>query len=267
MSDEEDDYMSSSFLDVKEDIRPGLTFSRSTKRKHEIEKKRLESNKLHKTKSRKELEEESRNAGLDKAISTDNKGFALLQKMGYKPGMKLGLQKEDISTSAGLSEPIKVKLKTDRGGLGREEEIRKRIAEREERRSKIKVYKEKETERLTEEFRERMRNKVYMNQLMSDLRKSQKVCQQLDAENDVSEPMRPWFWYSINDGNDDDEYEDDDYEDEEDDIEPDEQLSFIIDYLREKYLYCLWCGIQYDSIEDLDSNCPGAEKNDHDSDF
>lgn len=267
MSDEDDDYMSSSFLNVQEDIRPGLTFSRSVKRKHEIEKKRVESNKLHKTKSHKELEEESRSAGLDTAISSDNKGFALLQKMGYKPGMKLGKQKED-TPSAGLSEPIKVKLKTDRGGLGREEEIRKRLVEREQKKSKMKVYKEKETERLTQEFRERMRNKVYFNQLMADLRKSQKVCQQLDAENDVSEPMRPWFWYSLNEDNDEDDYGEEEYdEEEEEDIEPDEQLSFIIDYLREKYLYCLWCGIQYDSAEDLDLNCPGTEKNDHDNDF
>lgn len=265
MSDEEEDYMSSDFLNVQEDVRPGLTFSRSLKRKHEIEKKRLESNKLHKTKSRKELEEESRNAGLDNAISSDNKGFAMLQKMGYKPGMKLGVQKES-TVNAGLSEPIKVKLKTDRGGLGREEEIRKRIAQREEKRSKMKVYKEEETERLTQEFRERMRNKVSIRNLMADLRKSQKVCQQLDVQNDVTEPMRPWFWYSVEyDEDEEEEYDDEEYE--EDEIEPDEQLSFILDYLRTKYLYCLWCGVQYDSADDINSNCPGIEKCDHDDDI
>ncbi|KFM78209.1 Coiled-coil domain-containing protein 75, partial [Stegodyphus mimosarum] len=72
----------------------------------------------------------------------------MLQKMGYKPGMKLGAQKANCS-GAGLAEPIKVKIKTDRGGLGREEEIRKKIEEREKRRAEFKVYKQQETELLT----------------------------------------------------------------------------------------------------------------------
>lgn len=263
MSDEED-YMSSAFLNVTEDVRPGLVYSRQVKRKHEAEKKRSESNKLHKTKSRKELEEESRNAGLQNAISSNNKGFALLQKMGYKPGMKLGAQKES-STNSGLSEPMKIQIKMDRGGLGREEEIRKRIAEREERRSKIKVYKEEETERLTQEFRERMRNKTFMRNLMGDLRKIQKVCQQLDTENDVTEPMRPWFWYSVE--KDEEEEEEEEEEEPKNELEPDEQLNFILDYVRTKYLYCLWCGTRYDNVEDMDMNCPGTEKSDHDDDL
>jgi len=266
MSDEED-YMSSAFLTVSEDIRPGLVFSRQVKRKHEIEKKRVESNKIHKTKSRKELEEESRNAGLNIAISSDNKGFAMLQKMGYKPGMKLGPQKESSSNS-GLSEPIKIQVKTGRGGLGREEEIRKRIVECEEKRSRIKVYKEEETDRLTKEFCERMRNKTFMRNLMSDLRKSQKVCQQLDTENDVSEPMRPWFWYTVEcDEEEEEEEEEEENEEPEDEIEPDEQLSFILDYVRTKYLYCLWCGTRYDNEDDMNTNCPGIEKSDHDDEL
>ncbi len=36
------------------------------------------------------LEAEKRDAGLSKTISSDNKGFAMLQKMGFKPGMTLG---------------------------------------------------------------------------------------------------------------------------------------------------------------------------------
>lgn len=259
MSDEED-YMSSEFLNVKDDIRPGLIHSRQTKRKFEIEKKRLESNKLHKTKSRKELEEESRNAGLDIAISSNNKGFAMLQKMGYKPGMKLGAQKESNSDS-GLSEPIKIKLKTDRGGLGREEEIRRRIAEREVKKTRIKTYKEEETERLTKEFRERMRSKTLEKYLMADLRKCQKACEQLDIENNV-EPMRPWFWYSEEKA--DDDYDEEEDVEDEDEIEPEEQLNFILDYLRTKYLYCLWCGIKYDTEDDINLNCPGFDKSDHD---
>ncbi|XP_035216880.1 G patch domain-containing protein 11-like [Stegodyphus dumicola] len=260
MSDE-DDYMSSAFLDVKEDIRPGLIFSKSVKRKHEIEKKKVESNKYFRTKSIKQLEEEHRNAGLESALNSENKGFAMLQKMGYKPGMKLGAQK-DNSSGAGLSEPIKVKIKTDRGGLGSEEEIRMKIEEREKRRAEIKVYKQQETELLTKEFVERMRNKIFYKHLMSDLRKSQKVCEQLDIEHDVKEPMRDWFWFSQEEEHESDE--DFEEEEEEQELDPEEQLYFILDYLRSKYLYCLWCGIKYDSSEDMDKHCPGTEKCDHD---
>ena len=36
------------------------------------------------------VEHEKREEGLQSAISSDNKGFALLAKMGYKPGMGIG---------------------------------------------------------------------------------------------------------------------------------------------------------------------------------
>lgn len=266
MSDEEDDYMSSSFLEVKEDVRPGL-LPKAAKRKLDIEKKRIESNKIFKVKSRKELEEESRNIGLDSAIGSDNKGFALLQKMGYKPGMKLGPEK-NTSSDRGLIEPIRVTVKSDRGGLGREEEIRKRIEHRETKRQKVKFYREKETEILTEEFRERMRNKRDDRRALMDLRKCQKVCQQLDEENGVEEPMRPWFWFQQE--KQDEDREDSDEEEEEefvDDLSPEEKISFITEYIHPKYFYCVWCCIKFDNEEDLKLNCPGPEKFNHDDLF
>ena len=47
-------------------------------------------NEKSKTKPLKVLEHEKREEGLNKTISPENKGFALLQRMGYKPGMALG---------------------------------------------------------------------------------------------------------------------------------------------------------------------------------
>lgn len=266
MSDDDDDYMSSAFLDSKEDIRPGLTHSRSVKRKYAMEKKKEESRKLHCTKPRKVLEEEQRAAGLDRALTSDNKGFALLQKMGYKPGMKLGKQVDTSTSNRGLEEPIKVKIKADRGGLGREQLIREKIAQREKKKVEIKVWKEKETAKLTEEYRQRMRDKVVMKQVSSDLRKSQRVCEQLDSESGVEEPLRPWFWFSNQSEPTDDYDEDDDYEEEEEEesaLEPEEQLSFVLDYLRSKYCYCVWCGVKYEDDDDMYANCPGTEKDDH----
>ncbi|CAL1276517.1 unnamed protein product [Larinioides sclopetarius] len=266
MSDDED-YMSTAFLEVKEDIRPGL-IPKSVKRKLEIEKKRVDSNKVFRTKSRKELEEESRNIGMNSAIGADNKGFAMLQKMGYKPGMKLGPEKGGNSGS-GLTEPIKIEVKANRKGLGRDDEIRRRIEQREDRRQKLKVYREQETKALTEEFRERMRSKIDDRRLMSDLKKCQKICEQLDVENGVSEPMRPWFWYSLSleKDEDDDAYEEDDYEEEEEDLSAEEKIDFITEYIRPKYFYCSWCCIKYDNEEDMNLNCPGPDKSCHDDLF
>lgn len=43
-----------------------------------------------------------------------------------------------------------------------------------------------------------------------------------------------------------------------------ENLYAIIDYLRSKHLYCLYCVITGIDIEDLKENCPGPYRMDHD---
>ena len=60
------------------------------------------------------LEDKKRVEGLQKSLDSSNKGFALLTKMGYKPGEGLGKSKD------GIIEPIGVEVKTNRGGLGAE---------------------------------------------------------------------------------------------------------------------------------------------------
>lgn len=44
------------------------------------------------TKPMKLLEKEKRDEGLKTTLDAGNKGFAMLQKMGFKPGMSLGKQ-------------------------------------------------------------------------------------------------------------------------------------------------------------------------------
>ncbi|KAJ8595345.1 hypothetical protein M405DRAFT_371719 [Rhizopogon salebrosus TDB-379] len=45
---------------------------------------------------------------------------------------------------------------------------------------------------------------------------------------------------------------------------PRDRLKLLLDYLREKYSYCFWCGTQYEDAGDLAQNCPGPEEDDHD---
>ena len=66
----------------------------------------------------------------------------------------------------------------------------------------------------------------------------------------------------------DDDSDDDDDEEEEEDDENDEQiLSTKIDalclYLREKYSYCAWCAVRYESEAALNESCPGLREDDH----
>lgn len=98
-------------------------------------------NKRNKTLPKRELEKETRNKGLETALGSDNKGFALLMKMGYKQGEGLGKKK------TGRAEPVPINLKVGRQGLGKEEdEQRKKLAR--ERFHKIIAEKRKKIESL-----------------------------------------------------------------------------------------------------------------------
>lgn len=54
------------------------------------EEKQQQANLRNRQKSTKEEERERRDIGLKNALGCENKGFALLQKMGYKSGQALG---------------------------------------------------------------------------------------------------------------------------------------------------------------------------------
>ena len=46
---------------------------------------------------RKVLEAEKRESGLNQALGAENKGFSLLSKMGYKPGMAIGKKGMEVN--------------------------------------------------------------------------------------------------------------------------------------------------------------------------
>ncbi len=147
--EEEEDYMSDAFLAAAQtkDIRPGLKMvnrilmplslhgnkfvflfppqSHARQREHEMLKRkerRMEEEMARKRarKSVHELEADRRREGLEKRLDSSNKGFAMLQRMGYKAGEGLGKREEEGGAGKGRLEPIAVEVKADRGGLGRE---------------------------------------------------------------------------------------------------------------------------------------------------
>jgi len=73
------------------DVRPGLV-SQSVSRRYQNEAKHRATNLANRqqNKPRQQLETEQRDEGLKIAITAENKGFKLLEKMGYKPGTGIG---------------------------------------------------------------------------------------------------------------------------------------------------------------------------------
>ena len=96
-----EDYMSDSFLLGLEDVRPGLK-TRSQKRKDKASEPSITQPKHKKLKA---SEQEARSKGLATHISTENKGFSMLQKMGYKKGMGLGKKGEIVRLKISISIP------------------------------------------------------------------------------------------------------------------------------------------------------------------
>ncbi|KAL1132043.1 hypothetical protein AAG570_011651 [Ranatra chinensis] len=170
MSGEEEDYMSDTFL-LENDVRPGLIHCRILKRTHELSKKKdkIEDEKKQKL-TVKSLAEAKLKDGLEKPICSDNKGFNLLRKMGFSPGKGLGKSGE------GRLEPVPIKLKNDRVGLGRETVIR-------EISQMMASMKEKRMESCsTENYRAWRREQFTEKQNFKDLSKSQRICFELDTK-------------------------------------------------------------------------------------
>ncbi|VDB83302.1 unnamed protein product [Peniophora sp. CBMAI 1063] len=47
-------------------------------------------------------------------------------------------------------------------------------------------------------------------------------------------------------------------------LDPIERLERILEYLRERYLYCFWCGTRYSSADEMAQDCPGEDEELHD---
>merc|ERR1712059_26163 len=94
------------------------------------------------------------------------------------------------------------------------------------------------------QFRAQMREKHLAKRTESDLVKAQKSCRELDQEEDAEE--------------------EEEEEEEEELFSPSEKLEMLVTYLRTEHLYCLFCGISYEDTEDMEQNCPGPGREDHD---
>lgn len=207
-----------------------------------------------KPKNSKEREEELREQGLNTAISTDNKGFKLLEKMGFKQGQGLGKSK------TGITEPIKIELRSGKSGVGLENHFKEKIV-------KKKVYKEQNLEKKIDEFHTSIKNKQAQRYLQKDFFTAQRACEDLDLRKDIDEPIQEFYWtrdtIKKKRGVQDEE-EEEQFNEEFSSYFTEENLNELILYLRTSHLYCMFCAFVATDEEDLTTNCPGPNRSDHD---
>jgi hypothetical protein len=209
---------------------------------------------LTKSKSEIQLEEaENFSKVLATAIKPDNKGYQLLKRMGYEPGTSLG------SGDSGILDPIAVKLKHGRGGIGtvnaNEVQLQKSKRNQESFEEDIKARQAKFVSSMQARYSSRL--------VDEDLSKARLALMSLEEQHGLP---RTHLWpplpksipiegkESISIAPVPHEFEM---------IPNTEKLWIINNILREKYWYCIWCGTVFDDSSDLRANCPGNERNDH----
>ncbi|KAF5025879.1 hypothetical protein F66182_1998 [Fusarium sp. NRRL 66182] len=171
--DQEDDYMNMTFDD------PAPAKETSLQRTQRLKR---ESRARGTVKSKEQLAEEEE-AAREKALSTSmlddakakkSKGFAMMAKMGFTGGA-LG-KKTDDGGAPGRTEPIKVSVKDDRGGIGMDNEKKRRIREAAEERE-VKAVKMD-----PDEYRERVRKEREDARLEKQFFAAQRTAERMDGE-------------------------------------------------------------------------------------
>ncbi|KAG0331570.1 G patch domain-containing protein 11 [Podila humilis] len=207
--EEEEDYMSEAFLNSlvtanenQQNKNENLTYSQ---RRRQKEREHL----ANLPKSLKEREREAREKGLKTEIGEENKGMAMLLKMGFKKGETLGSQNMDVSTttsaaatttaivttesrsapmsspSSSLTEthsrshairaPIAIQMKFGRGGLGMD--TLKKQKEQEE----LEQQEKRTREIFDKDYRGSKMNQFELEKKNRQLGAAQSICMQLDV--------------------------------------------------------------------------------------
>ncbi|KJH41884.1 g-patch domain protein [Dictyocaulus viviparus] len=244
--------------------------SKSKRLVEEIELNKIQGRREEKAQKLHDIEKAAREEGLSKPVPETSKGFALITKMGFKPGMSLGKKKD------GIKEPIPVEVKVCRSGLGHDNER--------EKQSKINIMNQmnnmkrnaKQHVELISDYRKRKRIHSNRKNIIRDILACRSICVELDLRENISNPIEPWFWKSYHqhteiddvpncqqcdadDTNDDRKFfyangkeapEEEIYDDFTDEMLC-ERLHRITCYLRTAHYYCIWCGCQFRNNEEL----------------
>jgi len=166
MSDEEDDYMSFTVAEPQP-TKIETSIQRRARLKREAEERARPKSKAQVRAD----EEAARAAALATSIDSDNKGFRMMAKMGFKGGA-LGKEGE------GRVDPVSLAMKDDRSGIGLESEKKRKFREDMEKRE-IDMKRAKVDEG---DYRERMRLEREEKRFESQIIGAMKVAEKLDED-------------------------------------------------------------------------------------
>ncbi|KKY28538.1 putative g-patch domain-containing protein [Phaeomoniella chlamydospora] len=195
--EEEDDYLTMNFED------PAATTSRKETLTQARKRKLLHAETAGRPKSKAELAAEEarrREEGLATKLgaTADNKGLKMMQKLGYKPGSALGVNREGDRQRL---DPIGLSMKEDRSGIGRESEAKRKIRETFEREQGEEKRRKVEEGEFVDRVRQEREEKRKEGQFFG----AQKVAEGLEEEEEISEDERrrrklknvPVMWRSL----------------------------------------------------------------------
>lgn len=291
-TEEEDDYMS---MTISEPSKPQTTETYSQRR---IRKQR-EAEARSRPKSKAELAaaaDAAREDALQTALPNTSKGFQMMAKLGFKPGSALGAS-SNLNTR---TEPLGIAVKEDKGGVGMENERKRKFREeaeavegakkkvkaeqggyrervgreREEKRVEglvwgaMKVLEGLESSDVGGKVRLKEVNVLWRGLLRDRVERERERRMRYDLHQSLTRDRQ----YEDPDEDRHDrqalgvEEEDVEEEDEELDeflkLEGRERLSRLVNYVREKHFYCFWCKCKYE--DESMEGCPGKEEDDHD---
>ncbi|KAL6715703.1 hypothetical protein ACLMJK_006664 [Lecanora helva] len=287
-----DDYMS---MTIAEPTKP---LEKETYSQRRVRKQREAEARAH-PKSKAELAaaaDAARDAALSTALPSTSKGFKMMAKLGFQVGNALGAS---TNTNA-RTEPLEIAVKEDKGGVGMENEKKRKFREEaaalelsekkqkaEEEDYRERVGKEREERRVEGQFwgamkvlerlerpeqKERLPPKR-INVLWRGLVRDREVN---ERERRMKYDLHQSLTRDKNYGNPDEDEsdrqvlgtEEEDVEEEDEELNEflalagKERLRRLVGYLRAEHRYCFWCKFQHEN-ENLDG-CPGMEEDDHD---
>ncbi|KAG5513515.1 hypothetical protein PMAC_000947 [Pneumocystis sp. 'macacae'] len=267
---EDDDYMTMILPDVSSSL-----LSARQRKIHAQKEKGI--NKPYRERERERREEGLRSSLMD--MEKPSKAMNMMLKMGAALGQ--GCTQSRI-------EPLEINIKTDRAGIGHEtvqkqKTVQETLKIQDEADYKIRVRLENETKYFEAKIRQAQKvcenlnkksideprkvNVLWRGLVIERIEKEKERMRKHEILNRVqsvddlqNEEVKPDRHTQVEWSQEDDQ----DLElDAFNQLDPKIRLEMIIDYLREDYYYCFWCGCAYEDAQDLSNFCPGKREEDH----
>lgn len=103
---------------------------------------------------------------------------------------------------------------------------------------------EAEEQALRDQFTANMKSRFALKRTTRDLQAASRICEELDKEQAIIDSE---LWPLT----------------EEMRAQSENSLSLLVNYLRSKHVYCIYCGVRFVDSQDLEDSCPGSSYEDH----